>query len=237
MLLFILIPMGTGLLLRAFGGDGWQDFGIKPNLKSGLAWYIAALFIFPLVSVLAFGAGSIFGAFSFPGGSSRGVGVFVSLVAVSFASSFIKNIFEEFAWRGYLTARFDSIKLNPVINHLLTGLIWAGWQIPYWLYFIDVRQVSSLNLSTFVLFGILTLSITGITYGELRLLSKSVWPGVILHSLANAITATLLLNGFIKLNGWLGVVFSPGNDGLLHALLFTLVGLGLYQYRRFRSQP
>ena len=80
--------------------------------------------------------------------------------------------------------------------------------------------------------GILTVVVTAITYGELRLLSQSVWTAVILHSMANAITVTLLLEGFVELEGTLGVVFSPGNDGILHSALFALIGVSLYQYRR-----
>jgi membrane protease YdiL (CAAX protease family) len=236
-LLWILIPTGTGLLLRALGGDGWQDAGLQPNLKSGGRWYVAAVLIFPLASLLTLGLGSVFEAFSFPGFAAQGVGAFVSLVAVAFASSFVKNIFEEFAWRSYLTARFDALKLNPFVNHLLTGLIWAGWHIPYWLYFVDVQQFTSLSLPVFIVLGILILAITAITYGELRLLSNSVWPAVILHSVANAITAALLLNGFVHPNSRVGVVFSPGNDGVIHSILFTLIGVGLYQYRMKNTPP
>jgi len=230
-LLWILLPAATGLLLRALGGDGWQDAGVRPHLKSGWRWYLVALLIFPLVSLLTFGLGWGVVAFSIPGFTNQGVGAFVALIAVAFAGSFVKNILEEFAWRGYLTARFAALQLHPLFNHLLTGLIWAGWHIPYWLYFVDVQTFTALALPVFVGLAILTLIITAITYGELRLRSKSVWPAVVLHSVANAITATLLLNGFIKLNGGLGVVFSPGNDGIIHAILFTLIGLGLYQYR------
>jgi membrane protease YdiL (CAAX protease family) len=156
---------------------------------------------------------------------------------MAFAASFVKNIFEEFAWRGYLTARFDALGLNPFLNHLLTGLIWAGWHVPYWLFIVDVQAFTSLDTATFIVVGMLTLSVTAITYGELRLLSQSVWPAVILHSVANAITATLLLDGFVELQGALGVVFSPGNDGILHSVLFALIGVGLHLYRRTRMTP
>jgi membrane protease YdiL (CAAX protease family) len=234
-LLWIVAPMATGFLLRAFGGDGWRDAGLKPNLPSGWLWYVVALAIFPLVSLLLFGLGPLVGAFSWAGFSAQGLGTFVSLVAVAFASSFVKNVFEEMAWRGYLTARFDALQLNPFVNHLLTGLIWAGWHLPYWLFIVDVQTFTSLDTATFVVVGMLTLIVTAITYGELRLLSQSVWPAVILHSMANAITATFLLNGFIELQGVRGIVFSPGNDGILHSVLFALIGVGLYQYRKRRT--
>jgi hypothetical protein len=38
--------------------------------------------------------------------------------------------------------------------------------------------------------------------------------------------------GFVELEGTYGVVFSPGNDGILHSVLFALIGVGLYQYRK-----
>jgi membrane protease YdiL (CAAX protease family) len=223
--------MITGLLLRAFGGDGWKDAGLAPNLKQSWVGYLVAFLIFPLVSVVVFGLGLSVGAFSAPGFQSQGLSAFVSLVAIAFVSGFIKNIFEEFAWRGYLTPRFEALKLHPLANHLLTGIIWAAWHIPYWLLFVDISQFSSLSKPALVVVGTLTLIATSITYGELRLLTKSVWPAVVLHTVANAITATFLLNGFIELNGNLGVLLSPGNDGIIHSILFTFIGFVLYQYR------
>jgi hypothetical protein len=49
--------------------------------------------------------------------------------------------------------------------------------------------------------------------------------------MANAVTAALPLTGLMKRNGLLGVVFSPGNDGIIHTIIFTLIGIGLYSYR------
>lgn len=235
-LLWILLPTVTGLLLRAFGGDGWQDAGLNPRLLAGWRWYAVALLLFPLISLLLLSIGPLVGAFTLPGFASQGAGAFLALTAVAVLSSFGKNIFEEFAWRGYLTPRFAALKLPRLRNHLLTGLIWAGWHIPYWLFFVDVKSFSTLSTPAFMGLGIATLIITAITYGELRLWSKTVWPAVVLHSVANGVTATFLLNGFVALNGGLGSVFSPGNDGIVHSILFALVGLGFYQYNR-RTQP
>jgi membrane protease YdiL (CAAX protease family) len=230
-LVWLLLPMITALLLRAFGGDGWKDAGLRPHFKSAWMGYVLALLVFPLLSIVVFGLGLSAGAFSAAGFQTQGVSTFVSLVAVAFISSFVKNIFEEFAWRGYLSGRFASLKLNPIVNHLFTGIIWAGWHIPYWLFFVNIGQFSSLDLPAYLVVSVLTLVATAITYGELRLLTDSVWPAVILHSVANAITATFLLNGFIELNGLPGIILSPGNDGILHSILFTLIGIGLFLYR------
>ena len=44
-------PLAANLILRGVGGDGWKDFGLRPNLKSGWIWYLAALFIAPIVTL------------------------------------------------------------------------------------------------------------------------------------------------------------------------------------------
>jgi hypothetical protein len=72
---------------------------------------------------------------------------------------------------------------------------------------------------------------TAILFGELRLFSKSVWPVFILHNAINALSMPLLINGFIKLNGTMGTIFTPTNEGIVTSILFGIAGLALYQYR------
>ena len=93
--------------------------------------------------------------------------------------------------------------VGPLANHLFTGVIWALWHLPFWLYILDVSQFSTLSRPAFAALGALLLVITAISCGELRLWSQSVWPGVLLHSTANAVTVPLLLNDFIQFQAWL----------------------------------
>ncbi len=233
-LLWLITPLLTFILLRTFGGDGWNDFGFGPNLKSGWRWYLAALLIPVLVTLLTLGLGSVFGAFSLAGVESQGLSAFVSLMGVTLASVLVKNIFEEFAWRGYLTPRFEALKVHPFINYLLTGLIWAGWHVPYWLYFVDRATLQShtvFSLPVFILAAFLMMPFHAFAYGELRQVSKSVWGPFLMHNVANAISLPLLTNGFVQLNGALGTIFSPGAEGIISALLMGLIGFGLYRYR------
>jgi len=176
-------------------------------LKAGWRWYLAALLSVPLVVGLTLGLGAGLGTTALPGFATRGLGAFLALAGVAFAASLAKNGFEEFAWRGYLTPRFEALKLNPFVNYLLTGLIWAGWHIPYWLYFLDravLEANTTLNVTTFILVAFSLLPLQAITYGELRRLSHSVWPGVLMHTVANALSFTLLSDGFAEVNRGLG---------------------------------
>lgn len=238
-LIWLITPLATCLLLRAFGGDGWQDFGLKPNLKAGWMWYVTAVLIATLVALLTLALSALFGDVSLAGFETQGVNTFLSLMGITFASVMVKNIFEEFAWRGYLTPRFESLKLNPFVNHMLTGLIWAGWHVPYYLVFLNREEFqshTSLNVTTFIILSFLVLPFQAITYGELRLASRSVWPVWLMHNVANAISLPMFSYGFVKTNGGLGVLLSPGTEGIMYTLLLAMVGIGLYAYRMKKSR-
>ena len=235
-LIWLISPLLANLLLRALGGDGWQDFGLAPKLKTSWRWYIVAILLAPVGTVIMVGMGLVVGAISLAGLAEQGMSALLTMIGTGFLMAMVKNIFEEFAWRGYLTPRFVALKVNPFVGYLLTGLIWAGWHLPYWFYFLDREELlrhTSLSLPAFVVLGFVLLPLHAIVYGELRLLSGSVWPVWLLHNIANALSLTLLTGGFVTLaQGWLGVLFSPGTEGVLFTVLMALVGVGLYQYRQ-----
>jgi membrane protease YdiL (CAAX protease family) len=109
----------------------------------------------------------------------------LALFGAAFGASMVKNIFEEFAWRGYLTPRFAELGLSRLSNHLLTGLIWGAWHIPYWVFFLnraELRSQTPLGLGMFVPLALAMLLLQAITYEELRLRSGSTWPAWLLHT-------------------------------------------------------
>ena len=238
-LVWLITPLVTHLLLRAFGGDGWQDLGLRPHLRSSWRWYLVALFIFPVAAFVTMGVGVLFGAISLEGLATQGFRAFLSFLGINFAAAMVKNIFEEFAWRGYLTPRLASLKLHPAGQYIITGFIWASWHIPYYLYFLNqetLKEFTTLSLGAFILLSFVLLPLHAVTYGELRRLSGSVWPAWLLHNVANALTFTLITNQFIELEDGRSTLFSPGTEGILSTILFALLGVGLYQYRMKRSQ-
>lgn len=122
-LLWIVTPLGVSLILRAFAGDGWKDFGIKLNLKGNLIWYVIAILIYPVVTTLVMITGSVSGSITFPGFSLSTPGMFLTFFAMGLLPGFFKNIFEEFTWRGYLTPKVHSLHINDFAGHLIVGLI------------------------------------------------------------------------------------------------------------------
>jgi membrane protease YdiL (CAAX protease family) len=146
----------------------------------------------------------------------------------------VKNIFEEFAWRGYLTPRLDAARVHPLLNHLIVGILWWSWHLAYYIYFLDrttLQSVMTTSLPVFLLLALVSLVPTAFFFGELRLVSGSVWPAFLLHNVINGLSMPLLINGFIQLNGPLGTILTPTNEGILVSLLFGAAGWMLYRHR------
>jgi len=233
-LIWLVTPALSGILLRVFGGDGWKDSGIGLHLRSGWKWYLVAILVYPLASLLTFGMGTLFGVVSTDGFLSQGFRAYLSIAGVMFIGSLMKNIFEEFAWRSYLTPRLDAAKIHPMLNHLIVGILWWSWHLPYYYYYLDRNTLNSAittSIPVFLAIGFFVMFPTAILFGELRLISKSVWSVFLLHNIINALSMPLIANGFIKTYGTLGTIFSPTNEGIFVSILFGVAGWLLYRHR------
>ena len=232
-LIFITLPFLAAFLLRGFGGDGWKDFGLRLNLKGNWGWYLLALLMYPAATLLTLGLGAVFGSVSFEGLRSQGFGALLSVIGLGFAMSLMKNIGEEFSWRGYLTPRFKALGLGDFANHMLTGLIWGLWHVPYWLFILGpaiINEYSGLGVTGFVVLGLVGIFPTALVYGELRLKTDSLWPAFLAHNVINAMSAQLIIDGFVHLKPNTELFFSPGLDGLL-MIAFSWI-LGIWMLRK-----
>ncbi len=241
-LIWLVMPLAANLGLRAFAGDGWKDAGFNPHLVKSWQWYLAAPAIVLIAIAIPLALGTAVGVVDLSGFAAQGLGSFLPLAAAGFGGAAVKNIFEEFAWRGYLTPRFAALRMRPWLGYMFTGFIWAAWHIPYYLYFLDrsvLMEHTSLSLPVFIGTAFLLLPFHAAAYGELRLLSNSTWPAWLMHNFANAISLTLVSSSFITLvPGFWSAILSPGTEGVLHSLLMGLMGYGLYRYRVGKSgQP
>lgn len=207
---------------------GAAGFGLRPVAAAG--WHGLAI-------ALPLGLGGILLVFSLALGASIG-GPIDPVAAAGFVgiivTTLIKNVFEEIYWRGLLTTQFARTGLPRLAGHLLTGLIWASWHLPYWLVLLspaEIASASGLSVTAFIIIGFIILPLQAVLYGEIRLRSKSIWPGYILHTLANLFAFALPLFGFVRLDGLLNVLISPETHGVLYALIFAAIGLYLIRRR------
>jgi hypothetical protein len=125
MLVWIVTPLGLTVVLHTFAGDGWNDFGIKPNFKENWVWYVVAILAFPVLTALVLLIGSGLGFVTFPNLSANTPGLLLQAFALGLLPQFIKNIFEEAPWRGYLAPKVYSLGLNDFVGHAIVGLVWG----------------------------------------------------------------------------------------------------------------
>lgn len=238
MLLWLVVPTGTALLLRAFAGDGWGDFGIKPNLRGNAGWYLVALFVYPVLTALVLAIGGGLRLITFPGLSAGTLGLILQTFALAAMPQFVKNIFEEAAWRGYLAPKVYSLGLNDYVGHILVGLVWGAWHIPYYLFYLDraiLQDFTTLTVGAFILVSIGVMIAWAIVYGEIRLLTGSIWPAVLMHTVEDAFLNQLFTERHISIVPGTDWLVSPVN-GLVSIALFIALGVGLNRYRHARRQ-
>ena len=226
-LLWLITPVLIMLLLRIFGGDGWKDLGLRPNFKGNGFWWLASILVFPVVITAAVGIGVFLGGVKL---DVSLISVFAAALIPGFISAAIKNIFEEFAWRGYLAPKVYSLNWNTWLSHAIIGFIWGAWHLPFvyafWSYLIPDMLWYFVPL---LLIGTISQSVV---YGEIRLATDSVWPAWLMHTIGNTFGNALLLSSFIQLNAGKELWFTPGSEGVVSIVLFFVIGYLLYVRRK-----
>ncbi|NOY59352.1 MAG: CPBP family intramembrane metalloprotease, partial [Calditrichaeota bacterium] len=107
--LWIISPFAVMLLLRLFGGDGWADLGLRANFKGHGFWWLVSILIFPVTITVTLLLGDVLNILNLDMNRFGGVTTVLSTFLIS---SLVKNIFEEFAWRGYLAPKVYSLNKN-----------------------------------------------------------------------------------------------------------------------------
>ena len=107
--------------------------------------------------------------------SSFDISTLLSLIVMSTIGNFIKNIFEEFSWRGYLTPKLIELNLNDWYIYIISGLIWALWHAAYYIVFLPNEYFESISRLNMLLSGCILMVCWSIMYVEIYRLTKSVW--------------------------------------------------------------
>jgi membrane protease YdiL (CAAX protease family) len=230
-LLWIVAPLAVMLLLRIFGGDGWDDLGLRPNFRGNALWWLAGILVFPLVLTLSVLIGALFGGLEL---NASLLPTFVAALLPALFSAMIKNVSEELAWRGYLAPKVYALKMNTWLSHAIVGAVWGAWHLPFAL--VLWPYLTPAMLWTFVPLLLAGTISQSVVYGEIRLATASVWPAWVMHTIGNTIGNPLLSSGLVQLDRGRELWFSPGAEGVVSMFLVLAVGYWLHQRRRNTEQ-
>ena len=230
--LWLVLPFLAVIVIRLITRD-WSDFGLKPRFRGNGLWYAAALGIYPAIMIVTVGLALLFSGASL---SDTKLSSVVSLIAVSLAGNLLKNIFEEFSWRGYLTPKLIEQKLNDWLIYLISGLVWALWHAPYYFVFLPDDYFESLSRLGFLLTGCVLMTVWTVMYVEIYRLTKSVWPCILLHATEDAFpTLFIMVSGIVTFTKtadfWLNSI-----TGVITTVLFLIIGLTLRAIRIKKKQ-
>ena len=230
LLAFLSVPPLGILALNVINPDRKLDLGLELQVKKNWAVYLFTVFLIPLFTLVILFTGRLTGFITFTGLIEKGLGTFFSLVVISFFSNFIKNCLEEFTWRGFFSRQFEAAGVPGLLNHLLTGIVWLLWQIPYWIFLLDPTASAQPGL-TAIMMVCLSLLASSLVYGEVRLLSGSAWPAVFLRASLNAVTIPLVLQGFVIVQPSAAIWLAPESSSVVFILFFAITGIVLYRIR------
>jgi membrane protease YdiL (CAAX protease family) len=226
-ILWATAPLLVSLLIRAVTRD-WSDLGGKPAIRQNLRWYIISLLAYPVTMVLAAVSGaltsvSIFTEFS--------LGQYLQIMLSALPFFFIFAIFEEVAWRGYLAPKLDSLGINRYVAAGIVAIVWASWHLPYirdltWDYTSEsmVIFIPRFYLATFAF---------SLVFGEIRSITGTFWPAVLMHAVGNAFGHPLAAEYVAVVEGkeYLG---SVGN-GLFVIAFMILLGIAINHWRMSKA--
>ena len=153
--LWLILPFFTGIVLQIINKD-LHGIGIRLNFKSNLKWYAIAVLIFPFITLVSVILAKVSGGLVV---SEIELNVLLALILTTFFANFIKNIFEEFAWRGCLFIYLEKTGMNDWYLYLTNGLIWGTWHITYYMFFLPDEYFTEISRSMMVIVGIILMII------------------------------------------------------------------------------
>jgi membrane protease YdiL (CAAX protease family) len=234
-------PALAHVLTRLITKEGWRYAHLRPRLKEGWPYWLAAWLVPALLTI----AGLVIYFLLFPRNYDSelstlremleaapvepgeinlwvlvAVQVFQGLLLAPFING-IATFGEEFGWRGYLQPKLTALGLRRAM--VLMGVIWGVWHWPailmghnYGLNYPGAPFLGPLAMVWFTL-------IVGTLLGWLKFKAGSVWPAVIGHAALNGMASL----GVVFVRGKPNPLLGPLPVGLVGGLGFATVGLVL----------
>ncbi|MBC7264823.1 MAG: CPBP family intramembrane metalloprotease [Chloroflexi bacterium] len=226
-------PTLAHILTRILTREGWAETFLRPRLKGGWPYWVAAWLLPALMTILGMACyfalypqhfdpslgfvRQLLGQIERLSGQPFPIGpwglVAVQIGAAIVISPLVNGLFtfgEEFGWRAYLQPKLMPLGRRKAM--LLMGIIWGVWHWPviamghnYGLGYPGAPWLGMLAMVWFTL-------VVGTFLGWVTLRAGSVWPAVIGHAAINGISG-------------LGVLFARGQPNpLLGPLPVGLIG-------------
>ncbi len=231
-LLMSVSPLLMTIIVKTVYREGWQDIGLRFGISKNKPWYLFScllpVMLISYVIGLSFFSSSVSLSESFVSDLPQ---IFLRSGGLFFAF-LVTSIGEELGWRGYLESALARINKSVLLNHLIVGFVWFTWHLPLIL-LAGSFQVSFLEL-LMILFSTLGLAVV---YGQLRILSETVWTCVILHACSNA-----LIIGFGSSNSLITenesqYLISLSSFSVAVVSFWALMGLSMVVFSRTRVKP
>lgn len=225
--LWLVLPLLTGIVLRIINKD-LKEIGARTNFRNNMKWYGVAVLVYPFIMLISIiiakaGGGLTIGKFE--------SGALFALMLTTFFGSCIKNIFEEFAWRGCLVPYLEKAKMNDWLLYFTSGLVWGMWHITYYMFFLLDEYFTETSRPMMVVIGIVLMIFWSPLFVELRRLTNSVWPCVILHAMEDAVPTLLFVTTDVfRIKKSLSIMIDP-ISGFITTAILLLIGLSLRRYR------
>ena len=244
--LWLIVPALTGLVLYLLTRRRERRLGVPAGPSLGLtfrirhrAWPAAIAVGFPVMFLsVAMLAAAGAGVMTFHANVPGKAAMLPALVTVA-GFMVVKNLIEEFIFRGCGMASALRLGLGGGIRpHLLVGVVWGLWHLPLmlaWMSQAEYHSTTSVSRAVYVPMFFLSVLAMAVIYGELRIRSGSIWPGVLLHTISGAPVAMLLADHHLVYSGHWDAVFSPNANSLISIVSFALVAYLIV--RRKKSRP
>lgn len=204
-LVFIISPILMAVIIRSFFKEGWKTAGLKLNIRGNGKWYLISIFVFPLIIGGVGLIGWMTGILEVNNLNSKTV----TSMLMGAIPVLIFCIFEEFGWRGYLEAELAKSKIKDFHRHIVVGLVWGLWHIPYYLVTDLIPVSKSYHIPAMIIFCILSSTL----YGQIRKKTDSVWPAVLTHTIGNTLLLPIINNN----------VFTSKNSMLFDVQAYSVV--------------
>jgi hypothetical protein len=233
--IWLVLPLLTAFIIILFSKISWRDLGFKPNFKGNMKWYLASVLIFPVVTAIVLLIGATMNWIDL---SKFNLKSLILAFCSTLLINFIIDIFEETAWRGYLTSQLVKLNLSDLKLYLIVACVWGLWHLPYYLVFLpeaDIRAVMPVSRAVYVVVAFTTFLSWTVMFTELFRVTKSVWPCVILHTVEDSLINLLVISGYIGIATGREILISPIN-GVITSILYVTVGIGIRTYRRQTSK-